>query len=345
MTNLPSTLASHIHSRVLLRRGSILSLSTLLTLVLGSCTSDSPSFLNPSGPDAAWQRGLWWILFAIATVIFFEVILIMAYGAWRKPSDSELDERHDFGTPMLWIGGIILPLIILATTLGLTVDGMLTVSDPPSNLTIQVIGHQWWWEVRYPSERIVTANEIHIPTGQRVRIELTSADVIHDFWVPQISSKIDAIPGQTNTINLDASTAGSFRGECLVYCGLQHANMNFLVVAQPPSDYDAWVSMETAPPVAPASTELNQGQQIFLSSSCVYCHTVAGTSANGTTGPDLTHVGSRQYIAAGVLPNTPGTLGGWIENPQQIKPGNLMPPSEFSGPDLQLLIEYLRSLK
>jgi cytochrome c oxidase subunit 2 len=336
------------HSRGLrapLRRRFLIGLSALLTLALTACGSNYPSFLRSSGPDAAWQRGLWWILFAISAVIFFEVILIMGYGAWRKPSAAEQEAHHDFGTPLLWIGGIILPLIILATVLGLTVDGMLTTSDPPANLTIEVVGHQWWWEVRYPSEHIITANEIHIPVGQPVRVELTSADVIHDFWVPQISGKIDAIPGETNTIQLEASTAGNYRGECLVYCGLQHANMNFLVVAQSPSDYDAWVSTESAPPAPPATTDLIQGQQIFLSSSCVYCHTVAGTSAQGTTGPDLTHIGSRQYIAAGVLPNNPGTLGGWINNPQQIKPGNLMPPSDFSGPDLQLLLAYLESLK
>lgn len=286
-------------------------------------------------------------MFGMAAAIFLVVVAIMLLGIMHKPSAQEEEKEHAFGTPLIWIGGIIVPILVLGVVLGFSVHGMAAFGDPPAGkpLTIEVIGHQWWWEVRYPQSGVVTANEIHIPTGQTVTFKLTSADVIHSFWVPELNGKMQTIPGQTNTLYMETNKAGRYRGECAVYCGLQHANMAFYVVAEPPATFNTWLAGQVKTPKTPTDPTLIRGQQVFLGSACVYCHTVAGTNASGKVGPDLSHLASRQTIAAGALPNTPGALGGWIEDPQTVKPGNLMPPENFSGPDLQALIAYLESLK
>lgn len=316
-----------------------------LSAAMGAC-GGSPTFLRPAAPDASQTRGLWWILFTTAAVVFAAVVAILVYGALRRPSQAEERARHAFGTPLVWIGGITIPAMILFTVFGLSIVQMTAANGgDSSNLTIEVVGHQWWWEVRYPHDKVVTANEVHLPVNQPARVVITSADVIHAFWVPELQGKIDAIPGQSNSIRLQASREGTYRGECLTYCGLQHANMNFVVVAQPADQFQAWLSAQSAAPPAPAGPQLVRGQQIFLGSACVYCHTIEGTNASGRVGPDLTHLASRPQLAAGTIPNTPGALGGWIVDPQTIKPGNKMPPENFSGPDLQALIAYLESLK
>lgn len=315
-------------------------------LLFAACSS-APSPLNPSGEGAQQISTIWWAVFSIGALIFLAVVALLVYGAFRTPGRAEEEGRHPFGTAMVWVGGIAIPLIVLGTIYGLGLSGMgaLGSASTTSPLTIEIIGHQWWWEVRYPHENVVTANEIHIPTGQTVEFKLTSADVLHAFWVPQLQGKVEAIPGQTNTFTIKTGRAGTYRGECLLFCGLQHANMNFLVVAESPDTFAAWLSGQAKTPAAPTDPLLLQGQQIFLGSACVYCHTIAGTNASGEIGPSLTHLASRQQLAAGALPNNPGALGGWIVDPQTIKPGNMMPPENFSGPDLQALIAYLESLK
>lgn len=315
--------------------------------LLGSACAGTPaSPLDPASKRAAHLSLLWWIFFAIAAAIFVIVVALLLFGAVRRPGRTEAADRHPFGTAMIWIGGISVPIVVLIAVYALSLwDLAVYAGDPPAQLTIEVIGHQWWWEVRYAQQKFTTANEIHIPTGQRVLLRLTSADVIHDFWVPKLQGKIDAIPGETNTLTLQTDTAGTYRGQCLVYCGLQHANMNFVVIADPPAQFDTWLAGQQATPAAPTDATLQKGQQLFLGAACAYCHNVDGTSATGRVGPDLTHFGSRTQIGAGVLPNTPGALGGWIVNPQSIKPGNHMPPEDFSGPDLQALVGYLESLK
>ncbi|HLU83462.1 MAG TPA: c-type cytochrome, partial [Trueperaceae bacterium] len=212
-------------------------------------------------------------------------------------------------------------------------------------LTIEVIGHQWWWEVRYPESGVVTANEVVIPVGETVRLELSSVDVIHSFWVPVLNGKMDLIPGQTTSLPLEASLAGEYFGFCAEFCGVQHARMNLLVVAQERSDFDAWLATQqlAAPPPNDATTLA--GQQVFLGSACVYCHTVRGTNASGKLGPDLTHLASRRLLGAGALPNTRGNLAGWIVNSQTTKPGNRMPPMYLGGSELQSLLAYLETLR
>jgi cytochrome c oxidase subunit 2 len=216
-------------------------------------------------------------------------------------------------------------------------------------VTIEVTGQQWWWQVRYldpdPSKIFVTANEIHIPVGQPVTIKLRSTDVIHSFWVPNLVGKKDLIPGHDAVLWLQADKPGVFRGQCAEYCGLQHAHMAFWVVAEPPTRFAAWLNQQRGEAVQPSTSSEQRGQQVFLSSPCIMCHTIQGTPAGATVGPDLTHIASRSYIAAGTLPNTRGQLAGWIVDSQAIKPGNRMPPNSLNPDDLQALLDYLQSLK
>jgi cytochrome c oxidase subunit 2 len=215
----------------------------------------------------------------------------------------------------------------------------------PPALTIEVIGHMWWWEVRYPDHEVTTANEIYIPAGQPVNIRLTTNDVIHSFWVPELNGKIDMIPGKTNTLWLQAAEPGIYRGLCTEFCGLQHAKMQYLVIAVPPNAFAQWVEAQRQPAPAPTDETTRLGQQIFLGSACVYCHAIRGTNASGQLGPDLTHIASRRTLGAGILPNNRGTLGGWTINSQHIKPGNRMPPMNLSGAELQALLDYLATLR
>ena len=196
------------------------------------------------------------------------------------------------------------------------------------------------------NQNFYTANEIHIPAGQTVTLHVTTADVIHSFWVPELHGKIDLIPGQTNTVTIEADKVGTYRGQCAEFCGAQHAHMAFFVIAQSAEDFNAWLKDQSQPSVNPKVGSLEQqGQQAFLGSSCVYCHTIQGTNASGHVGPDLTHLASRKTIGSGILPNNPGNLAGWIINSQTIKPGNHMPPINLNGDQIQALLAYLTTLK
>ncbi|MGI8486547.1 MAG: cytochrome c oxidase subunit II, partial [Thermomicrobiales bacterium] len=243
--------------------------------------------------------------------------------------------------------GIVIPGIILIGVFGMTLWALTDLSKPASasEETIAIVGHQWWWEVNYNDRDFTTANEIHIPVGKPVQLTLTSNDVIHSFWVPQLSDKIDMIPGHTNTLWIQADRAGEYRGQCAEFCGAQHAQMAFVVIADSPDAYDGWIAQQQQAAPDPSNPQLEKGQQAFFSAACMYCHRIEGTSASGTVGPDLTHLGSRNYIGAGTLKNTPGNLAGWITNSQSIKPNNQM-PNFFLAPDqLQAIIAYLESLK
>jgi cytochrome c oxidase subunit 2 len=203
--------------------------------------------------------------------------------------------------------------------------------------------------VRYldplPSSSFSTANEIHIPVGQPVELTLRSVDVIHSFWVPNLHGKKDLIPGQVNTLVLQADRPGIFRGQCAEFCGLQHANMALYVVAEPPDEFARWQERQRRPAPEPATDAARRGRDVFMASSCVLCHKIGGTMAGGVAGPDLTHVASRLSLAAGTLPNTRGHRAGWIVDPQMHKPGNNMPPNLLSPGDLQALLSYLDTLR
>ena len=251
---------------------------------------------------------------------------------------------------IVW-GGIVVPAIILICALLFTLFVQSAVATPPATpvATIRIVGHRWWWQVIYtaqsPDQQVVTANEIHVPVGQPVRLELVSADVVHSFWVPKLAGKTDVIPGQQNTMWMQADKPGIYWGECAEYCGLQHTHMDLLVVAQSPADFRHWLDQQRQPPPPPTDPVTATGERVFTRQACAACHTVGGTPAMGTIGPDLTHIASRRTIAAGTLPNTPGNLAGWIANAQGIKPGNDMPTMSLPPGDLQALVAWLETLQ
>jgi len=249
---------------------------------------------------------------------------------------------------MILLFGAVLPALILLPLLFWTY-GTLAAIDPrarPADLVVDVVGKQWWWEIRYrdtvPGRTFTTANELHLPVGKRVELRLTSTDVIHSFWVPDLQGKTDLIPGRENVAWIEASRPGEYGGQCAEYCGVQHATMGLLVVAQSQEDYERWAASQRAP--APPDTVNAQGREAFLR-SCGYCHTVRGTTAGGRMGPDLTHLASRRTLGAGLLLNTPGNLGGWIANPQALKPGTRMPRVPMSRDEFRLIHLYLQTLR
>jgi cytochrome c oxidase subunit 2 len=304
-------------------------------------------------------------MFIVSAVVVAGVTILIVVGILprRRGQPENPDEVPRWSVRMVVGGGVVFPLIILSILWVLTLHDMAANSEPsrPTAFTVQVVGLQWWWEVRYPDfGGFVAANEIHVPAGRPVRLILTTKDVNHSFWVPQVMGKMDLIAGKTNETWMQADRPGVYRGQCAEYCGAQHANMALYVVAQTPADFQAWLAKERGTAAAPASAEMAQGRQVFLSSACVACHTIRGVSQatrlgseftfgqnqpfTAIRGPDLTHFGSRMTIGAGTVPNTPGNLGGWIIDSQTINPGTRMPPIQLSGPDLQALIDYLESL-
>jgi cytochrome c oxidase subunit 2 len=272
-----------------------------------------------------------WVMFAGGGAIFLLVVILGAHAlvAPRRWLASE---------SFVVAGGIVFPVVVLSVLLAYVVS---PVAQAEPELRIEVVGEQWWWRVRYLDGRgetdFVTANEIRIPAGRTVELALSSADVIHSFWVPSLAGKVDMIPGRVNRLRLRADRAGLFRGQCAEYCGGPHAQMGLQVVALSADEYERWRTAQRRPAAA---------QNPLFNARCAVCHTVRGTPAAGTRGPDLTHVGSRAAIGAGWLPNNAGTLAAWIASSQHLKPGNLMPDfKEFSAQELTALAEYVESLK
>lgn len=312
--------------------------------LLGGC-ANAPSTLQPQGPAAARLAELWWVLFTIATIVVVVVILLLLYALFRRRRAGDTGGIGN-GRAFVLIGGGLIPAIILIGVIVYTVNVQAAIETPPTPaLTVEIIGHQWWWEVYYPAQKFTTANEIHIPVGQPVLLKLTTADVNHSFWAPELQAKMDLIAGQTNTTWLTANRAGEYRVECAEYCGLQHAHMGLLIIAEAPDKLQAWLDNEQQPAAAITDPRLRQGQQIFLNSACVYCHAIRGTTVSGQIGPDLTHIASRRTLGAALLPNNRGSLSGWIVNAQALKPGNEMPPMYLDAGSLQALVTYLESLK
>lgn len=319
-----------------------------LALQLRVLYDRAPSVFLPAGPQAARLASLGWTMIAIATIVFVVVMGILLVPIWRRRGAAAVDGPPAAVNERAWVlyGGAAVPALILAGVFVLTLGAYrASAPDARAPITVEVIGHQWWWEVRYPDAHIRTADEIHLPVGQPVKILLRSDDVIHSFWVPNLAGKTDAIPGITNATWLQADTAGTWRGTCAEFCGMQHAHMALSVVAQAPGDFARWMQNERATSVPPADSATLEGEHVFLTTQCVYCHTVRGTPAGGRVGPDLTHIASRLTLAGGTLTNTRGNLAGWILNPDRIKPGTKMPAVPLSGGQLQAIVTYLESLK
>ncbi|HEX2268234.1 MAG TPA: cytochrome c oxidase subunit II [Pyrinomonadaceae bacterium] len=313
---------------------------------------------DPAGPQAGRIDGLWRLMLYLLSAIFIVVMIVLAVAAFRRrdrgpdnaivPSEPNQEKRISRTVT----GSVIVTAVIL---FGLLVSSFLVgraiylTPDKTNVMTIEVNAHQWWWDVRYnnpaPSQIVTTANEIHIPVGRPIAFRLNSMDVIHSFWVPNLHGKTDMIPGRTVETWLQADRPGVYRGQCAEFCGHQHAHMALLIIAEPEEQFRAWYQGQLQSAPAPTTLSQIQGQQIFLSRPCVMCHRIQGTDAGGRVGPDLTHVASRQTIAAGTLQNTREHLSRWIVNSQDIKPGNRMPPIPISGDELNALLDYVQSLK
>ena len=244
---------------------------------------------------------------------------------------------------------VVIPVLFLFLIYDFAVARNINRMPAGPVLTIDVTGHQWWWEVSYedpvPHNIVRTANEIHIPVGRTVMIKLASHDVIHSFWVPNLSGKKDLLPGHKDALWIRADRPGIYRGQCAEFCGLQHAKMALFVVAEPAAEFTNWIQHQREPGPTPTDSMTAQGQVVFETGPCAMCHTIASTRAAATVGPDLTHIASRMTLAAGTLPNTRGNLGGWIVDPQTIKPGAKMPANSLAPKDLQALLAYLGTLK
>jgi cytochrome c oxidase subunit 2 len=306
------------------------------------------SLVAPAGPRAAITADQWWLMLGLGLAVYLVVMAVLAVALLARPGGRfQLDESR-----RNWLvigGGLIVPPVILLVLLVTDLRTLIAVAAPnrQPDLALEVVGHQWWWEVRYPDQQISTANEIHVPVGQVVLLHLSSVDVIHSFWVPRLAGKMDLVPGQTNTTWLEASAAGQYRGQCAEYCGIQHANMAFSVLADPPDQFQAWVSAQQQPAAAPSDPTLARGAQAFATLGCIACHALrySGTAATGGgLGPDLTHLASRATIAAGAAPNDPATLERWISEPASLKQGTTMPATHTDPDTLHALVAYLASL-
>lgn len=336
----------------------------LAVLALAGCSSVESTF-DAHGPAARSISHLEWFM----TILFLVVTLIMwvliAFAFYRRRGSLAEHEPIEAGGGQMWIaiGGIAIPLIVLTVLfvlgLGLLRDfpihgmhGMAhhTAMQQSMKPEILVVGHQWWWEIHYlnddPSLQFTTANELHLPSGRPVNIEVKTDDVMHSFWIPALHGKVDLIPGYTNYIRLEASQPGNYTGQCAEFCGAEHARMRLLAVVQEPDVYQDWLKEQREPAAEPQSPDAVAGEKIFLSGPCSNCHQVRGTGAGGTVAPDLTHIGGRAMIAANSYTNNDAYLEAWVTHAQSLKPEALMPNlTQFSGEQLHDLVAYLRQLQ
>jgi len=312
------------------------------------------SVLSPAGAQASSIHALWSLMFWTSVVVF-AVVLAAVIAAFvrgirnRSRDDSSLpSERLLSGSVGVAVGltvAVLLTLLIASVVTARTLGSL----QASSAVTIAITGHQWWWEIEYEdavaSRRVITANELHIPISRPIVLKVTSRDVIHSFWVPNLQGKRDLIPGYTTALRLQANRAGVFRGQCAEFCGIQHAHMALDIVAEPDQDFEGWLDAMRQPGRDPSASAASRGRDVFMQARCAGCHTIRGSEAAGRIAPDLTHVATRRTLGAGTLPNTPQNLATWIQDPQRVKPGNQMPPNPLAADDLQALVAYLGTLR
>lgn len=305
------------------------------------------SALHPAGPDAAIIHNLSWLLIIGASVILLGMMLLLALALRRKKTGTPV-------RPLRWLvgGGVVLPLVVLTALLAWSTLRSAHLTRPSSQhaVKIAVTAKMWWWEVRYTDPAggpdIVLANEIRLPAGQSVYLGLSSTDVIHSFWVPALAGKVDMLPGRLHGMTVRADTPGIYRGQCAEYCGEQHARMALHVVVQTPEEFSAWLANQSKAAATPTGALALRGRDAFVSRRCVACHAVRGVADEATLGPDLTHVGSRLYLGAGTLRNSPGAMAGWIADPHASKPGVRMPAAgDLDSATLAALTAYLEQLQ
>jgi cytochrome c oxidase subunit II len=327
-------------------------LGTLLAVPLAGCGGNWQSAFGAYGSAAISLKHLIILIVAVCSVVWMLVMVALIVALWRKreAQPTSPEPARERRMTMAVAGAVVATILIISTftVLSFIATRALNVAGQ-DDLTIRVSGLQWWWRLEYvgpdPSQRFETANEIHIPVGRNVRLRLEGLDVIHSFWVPSLAGKQDLVPGRSNELTIRAERNGVYRGQCAEFCGMQHAHMALLVIAEPQEDFDRWAAAQRQAATPPIAEEAAAGLQTFLAKPCAACHTVRGTTATGTTGPDLTHVGNRRTIAAGLLETTRGSLAAWIADPQTIKPGNNMPWVPLTPDELRAVSAYLASLK
>lgn len=334
---------------------------SLLLKVLGilfflapACLAQSPTFSSPTNIFAPASTpaksifGLSMFVLVITGVIFVVVGSLLAYAVvkFRKRTDDDSREPAQvYGSNQVEIAWTVIPVLIVVVLFMATARVIANVQNgaPASAVHVTVIGHQFWWEYRYPGLKVVTANELHVPAGISTELQLLSADTDHSFWVPRLAGKTDLIPNHPNVMWIDPQEPGLYLGQCAQYCGTQHAKMLLRVYVQSRADFDHWIQQQSQP--AQSNDAATEGQRIFEATACVNCHTVAGTPAQGRFGPDLTHLMSRDTIAAGIAANTHENLRSWIQDPSRFKPGSLMPAMELNEHDLDAVTAYLETLR
>ena len=327
-----------------------------LAVALSGCNRVQ-TMLDPAADESRSIDHIWRLMLEVCGFMYLLVLLGLAWALWRArhrlAGDTAPRTAASAAEPKIshtlagWTGLIVLGLVVL-TTGSFLVDRSLARAAAPA-VSVKVTANQWWWAIEYqdaadPSQGFVTANELHLPVGKPVEIQLASNDVIHSFWVPNLHGKMDLIPGRSNLIRITPRREGLFRGQCAEFCGLQHAKMALQVVVESTQAYDAWKARQIQPAAMPAAGDAAAGAQAFANSGCVLCHAIRGTDAGGTTAPDLTHLASRNTIAAGALPRNQGTLAAWITDPQRFKPGVNMPAVPLSNAQRAQVVAYLESL-
>ncbi len=332
-----------------MRRAAVAALMALAWLAAGC--GGSQSTLRPESQASRDIARLWWWMLVIACVVFAGAIgmLGLAWVRRRREGLPVVEGGSKLNLRLVVLFGIGIPITVNVALFIVANFVVMDRTEAPAAattpMTIQVVGRQWFWEVRYPGTGAVTANEIHIPARTRVNVVATTGDVIHSFWVPRLNRKIDMIPGRRNRVLLYADKPGRYRGQCAEFCGLEHAHMAMYVDAQEPAEFRRWLRAEAAPAQPPAGAAERAGREAFFGSQCASCHAIRGTRARGDVGPDLTHVGSRDTIAALTLPNDANSLATWLRDPQHVKPGNRMPNLDLSRSDVRSLVAYLEGLK
>jgi cytochrome c oxidase subunit II len=331
-----------------------LRLCVCLSALVGASCSGQQNFMSPEGPAAAALARLGWFAMVIFMAAIAATLVILVWATYRRTGTLEEHAPADAGGGQGWIllGGLLIPGVVFVAIFVATLQTMSAFPmghEEHDSPDIRVVGRQWWWDAEYEMgdlwQRVHVPTEIHIPVGRPIDIALESRDVIHSFWVPKLHGKVDLVPGQVNRIRIEASEPGVYRGECAEFCGEQHAHMVFTVVAESDSAFQSWLAHQRQPAPAPALPATIQGRDLFMSNACVTCHTIRGTQALATVGPDLTHIGSRRLIAGGMLENNVSNLHAWVTHAQAIKPGVAMPNmTAFNGEELRALVSYLETL-
>jgi cytochrome c oxidase subunit II len=336
----------------------LLAVSPSSSRLAGSGFVLSPtSIFDPAATPAHSVFGLSMLVLSVTLCIFLLVAGLLLYALIRfrhRPADSEREPAQIYGSNQIELSWTVIPILIVVMLFLSTTRVILETEaspKPASALDVTVIGHQFWWEYRYPKLGVVTANELHIPVSDPAKptptyLSMSSADTDHSFWVPRLAGKMDLIPNKVNTMWIDPQAPGLYLGQCAQYCGVQHAKMLLRVYAQSPEDFAAWVKQQkkTAEQDFSGNAAAAEGQTVFMHNACINCHTVAGTVATGRFGPDLTHLASRDTIASGPIQNTPENLRKWIADPNSMKPGALMPSMHLNDHDLDVITAYLTTL-